>query len=222
MSMKEITLKVKDINEYVYAEFGNTIANDGFRYKKTSNEFSSKNGDVVYLFNILLTAWSSSYSITVRLWITHNKVEDIFEAIVGKWRHRLTFSQTIERIYYSPDGRKIIKGEGLVILLVRNEDVNSLIETLKNYYNNIAKPYFDRFKTLDDFDDFINNPPFFEYSPAYVGSNTDERCMKGLITAKLVNNPNYKQLVTIYDELINQTKSKESISNYKKVKAFLG
>jgi hypothetical protein len=76
---------------------------------------------------------------------------------------------------------------------------------------------------LEAFDDFINNPPF-EYSPAYVGSNTNERCMKGLIVAKLVNNPDYEKLVVIYDELIKKTLSDvqpDSIINYNKVKEYL-
>ena len=126
----------------------------------------------------------------------------------------------IERIFYSPDGRSIVKGESKSIWFVTNEDVSNSIETLKSYYIDIAKPYFSRFTTLEAFDDFINNPPF-EYSPAFVGCYTDERCMKGLIVAKLVNNPNYNSLVATYNELIKRTESNESINNYNKVKEYL-
>ena len=222
--MKEITLKVKDIKEYINADFGQMMAAEGFEYKKTSNEYCCKKGDCTYIYNMMLTAWSTSYSITVRLWISQGQIEDIYELILGKSRVKVTFDQDIlERLYYSPDGRKNGKGENLGIWLANNEDIYPTIETLKNYYHQIAKPYFDRFKTLEAFDDFINNPPF-EYSPAYVGTYTNERCMKGLIVAKLVNNSDYEKLEAIYDELIKRTLSDvqpDSIINYNKVKEYL-
>jgi len=221
--MKQITLKSKDIKERIMNDFGQFIAADGFIYKKTYNEFFCQKGDYTYIFNMLVTAWSNSYEIKVRLFISQKKIESIFESILGK-SHKLTMSQEmLERIYYSPDGRKIVKGDGLGIWLVKDGDIFNAIEVLKIYYKKIAKPYFERFATLEAFDDFINNPPF-EYSPAYVGANTNERCMKGLIVAKLVRNPNYENIVAIYDELIKATVSKvnhDSITNYNKVKDYL-
>ena len=45
--------------------------------------------------------------------------------------------------------------------------------------------------------------------------------MKGLIVARLVNNPSYENLVTTYDEAIKETMNTESIENYYKVKEYL-
>jgi hypothetical protein len=222
--MKDITLKVKDIKEYILTNFGTQIVSDGFLYKKADNEFFYVKGDYTYIFNILLSSWSNSYSLSVRLFISQKKIESIYESILGK-SHKLTLNQNmIERIYYSPDGRTVVKGDSMAIWLTRNEDLYNVIDILKIYYNSIAKPYFEQFSTLEDIDNFINNPPF-DYSPAYVGSNTDERCMKGLIVAKLVNNPNYERLVAIYDEINKKTLSEvnpDSITNYNKVKEYLG
>lgn len=218
--MKEITFKPKDIKHHIVEHFGPLMTTEGYIYKKTDNQFICHRGNYTYIFNMLLTAWNLSYSLSIRLWISQKQIEDIYESIVGK-SHGLTFGEEhIERIYYSPDGREIVKGDGLGIWLVNDEDVYNSTETLKTYYYKIAKPYFNKFTTLEAIDDFINNPPF-EYSPAYVGAFLDDRCMKGLIAAKLVNNPNYKQLVGIYDELIKETESEESINNYRKVKSFL-
>jgi hypothetical protein len=81
--MKEITLKAKDIKEYVNANFGAMMAANGFDYKKTNNEYFYRNGDYIYRFNMLLTSWGSSYSITVRLGITQTQIEHIYESILG-------------------------------------------------------------------------------------------------------------------------------------------
>jgi hypothetical protein len=66
----------------------------------------------------------------------------------------------------------------------------------------------------------MNNAPF-EHCPADVGSGFDGRCMKGLIVARLVNNPKYDDLVAIYDEEIKGTMNAESIENYYKVRDYL-
>jgi hypothetical protein len=141
------------------------------------------------------------------------------ETIIGKLRYRKTIGQEIGRIYKSPDGRAVVNGD-MTIWLRQNEDVESAIETLEWYYNDIAKPYFERYDTLDAIDDIINNPPF-DHCPAHVGGNFDERCMKGLIVARLVDNPNYDQLVATYDEAIKETENSMSIENYHKVREYL-
>ena len=68
--------------------------------------------------------------------------------------------------------------------------------------------------------DIINNPPF-NHCPAYVGGNFDNRCMKGLIVARLADNPKYNELVEIYDEAIKETMNEMSIENYYKVREYL-
>jgi len=222
--MKDMTLKIADLKEYISTDFGKTVIDDGFVYKKAANDFVRINGDFKYIINIWPVAWSSSYSVHFKLRVSQKKIEDILEAIIGKLWHRITFdAEELERIYYSPDGRKVVKGPSLGIWMVSDEDIYTKLQVLKTYYTEIAKPYFASFTTLEAIDDYMNNPPF-EYSPAYVGANTNERCMKGLIVAKLVNNPKYEHLVTIYDELIKKTLSEvqpDSIINYNKVKEYL-
>jgi hypothetical protein len=219
-----MNLRIDDIKKFIQNDFGSYIIDDGFVYKKTANEFIKIVGDFNYIINIWPVSWSSSYSVDMKLRISQRRVEDILEKILGKQRHRLTFSQDmLERIYYSPDGRKIVKGEGLGLWLYTDDDVYTQLQSLKIYYDNIAKPYFSKFADIDAMDDFINNPPF-EHSPAYVGAHTNERCMKGLIIAKLVGNPTYDKLIGIYDEVIKRTLSDvqpDSITNYDKVKEFL-
>lgn len=221
--MEKISFKAQEIKEYIANNLSPVLAKDGFQYKKNRNEFIYQKGDFKYVYNMLLTAWTNSYSLSVRLFIGQKKIEDIYKIILGV-NDDLTFYQDmIERIYYTPDGRKIVKGEDLGIWLTQNDDLSKSIEILETYYEKVAKSYFSTFTTIEAFDSFMNNPPF-EYSPAYVGSNTNERCMKGLIVAKLVNNPNYNQLVGIYDELIKKTVSDvqpDSEVNYNKVKEYL-
>jgi hypothetical protein len=214
-----MNFKSKEIKESISKELGSFLSQDNFVYKKTSNEFVSEVNEFSFIFNILLTAWSDHYSLDVRLYISHKKVEMIFEEILGKKSYKLTIGDDIERIFKSPDGKLVVQGN-MSILLLQSEDIEAAIETLKGYYVNIAKPYFKRYHSLDAIHDIINNPPF-EHCPAHVGGRLDHRCMKGLIIARLVNSSDYEQLVMTYDEAIKRTMNQDSIENYYKVREYL-
>lgn len=214
-----MTLKANEIKERIATELGGKLSKNELVYNKKMNEFRCSTGEYTYIFNIDQVVWSSSYSLHVRLYISQKKIEAILEKIIGKLRHKLTLGQEIERIYKSPDGREVVKGN-LSVWLRQDEDVDAAVETLEWYYNEIAKPYFVKYNTLEAIDDIMNNPPF-DHCPADVGGNFDNRCMKGLIVARLVDNPNYEKLVTIYDEAIKETMNAESIENYYKVREYL-
>ncbi len=216
--MKILTLKAKQIKELIAFGLTDLFEKDGFVYKKTINQFEKKEDDYTSIFNILQTAWSNHISISIRLYISQKQIENIYEKIVGK-SHKLSIGNTIDTIYASPDGRKVVNGD-LSINIYFDDDVEAAVESLENYYNTIAKPYFEKYQTLNAIDDILNNPPF-EHSPANAGLGLDERCMKGLIVARLVDNPNYEKLVNTYDEAIKRTMNEESIGNYQKVKEYL-
>lgn len=209
---------IKEIRSDVASQLMRKLSPMGFEYKKSDNEFFLKQNDWTFIFNMLLTKWSDSVSLEVRLFISQKKIEDIYETVLGK-SHRLTLGNTIQRIYKSPDGRQVVNGN-MDIVMSDNEDILAAVESLEGYYENIAKPYYERYKSLEAIDDIINKPPF-EHCPAHVGGRFDNRCMKGLIVARLVNNPKYEHLVTLYDEAIKMTMDSESIESYYKVKNYL-
>lgn len=217
--MNLMTLKANDIKEKIALQLAEKLSKDAFVYKKTTNEFRCQKEGFTYIFNIEQVAWSNSHSLDVHLYVSQKQIEAILESIIGKQRHKITLGQELGRIYKSPDGREVINGN-LSIWVRQDEDVEAAVETLEWYYNDIAKPYFERYNTLEAIDDVINNPPF-EHCPAHVGGNFDERCMKGLIVARLVDNPNYEKLAAIYDEVIKETMNVVSIENYHKVREYL-
>jgi len=217
--MKLITLKANEIKEIISLQLLEVLSDDGFVYKKTMNEFRKTVQGFTYTFNIDQVAWSTTFSLNVRLYISQKQIESILERIIGKQRHKITMGGDIGRIYKTTDGREIINGD-LSIWLRQDEDLEAAFESLKWYYKAIAKPYFGRYDNLIAVDDIINNPPF-EHCPAHVAGNFYERCMKGLIVARLVNNPDYEKLAAIYDEEIKGTMSEEFIGEYHKVRDYL-
>lgn len=214
-----MNLKSKDIKERIAGEFGTFLSANNFLYKKRNNEFVREENEFSNIFNMLLTAWSDHYSLDVRLYISHKKVEKIFEVILGTKSYKLTVGDDIGRIFNSPDGKQVVQGN-MTIVLEQIEDLGASVETLKGFYSNIAKSYYERYSSLLALHNLINSPPF-EHCPAHVGGRLDHRCMKGLIIARLVNSLNYEQLVTTYDEAIKRTMNQDSIDNYYNVKEYL-
>ncbi len=217
--MGTLTIKAKDLKEIMANKFGEIVSKDNFVYNKSMNEFRRRNGEFIYIFNIEQVAWSSSFSFHIKLYVSQRRISEIIEKILGKQRHKITIGCDIERIYKSPDGRQVINGN-LSIWIREDKDVEAAIESLQWYYQDIAKPYFERYQTLESIDDIINNPPF-DHTPAHVGGMFFERCIKGLIVARLVNNPKYDELISIYDEEIKGTVNEEFIEAYNKAKEFL-
>lgn len=216
--MKLLTIKAKDLKEAIASGLEGFFLRDGFSYKKGINQFEKLNGSCISIFNILITAWTKHFSLDVRLYISQKEIEKVYESIIGK-SHKLTIGNTINRIYASNNGREVVNAD-LCINLYFDDDIEAAVESLEDYYTAIAKPYFAKYQDLKSIDEIINNPPF-EYSPADVGVGLEERCTKGLIVARLVDNPSYEQLVASYDEVIKLTMNEESIENYYKVREYL-
>lgn len=212
-------MKAQEVKDNIAAGLTSKMILEGFTYKKSSNEYKRINGDYTYFFRIEQLLWSDHYSIMVHLEISQKKIEAIVEKILGKQRHKFTMGAEIGRIKLSPDGRKIVNGD-LGFILLFEADIDAAIETLYEYYTDIAKPYFSKYSALTAIDDIFNNEPF-EYCPAHVGGMFYERCLKGLIVAKLADNPRYGELVTIYDEEIKETFNDDFIAAYSKVRDYL-
>lgn len=213
-----MNLKSNGLKEKIALGVSKELITGGFIYKKAKNEFILSRLGLSFIFNILQTAWSNHFTLSLRLYISHTPVEAVYKNILGH-SDGLTIGNTLERISKSPDGKQIVNGS-MFITIYQELDIEPAIETLIHYYNEFAKPYYLRYQTLEALDDIINNPPF-DYCPAHVGGGFADRCMKGLIVARLVKNLNYENLVQTYDEAIKETMNSESIENYYKVREYL-
>jgi len=221
--MGVITFKSSELKNKIEVELSSTVfIKDGFTYRKSDNSFICKEGDNLDIFNMELLFWGGHFTLDVELYISQKKVEAIYKKILDKSDDNTTMGNNIGRIYSSSDGRQVVASSygNLTIRIRQNEDIEAAVESLTWYYRDIAKPYFQRYKKLEAIDDIFNSPPF-ENLPAHAQINLDKKCMKGLIIAKLIDNPRYNELVAIYDKQINELKNEESLVNYVRVKDYL-
>lgn len=215
-------LKAQEIKDKISAELNLKLITEGFVYKKSSNEFKRSDINHTYFFCIDQLAWSDHFSINVRLYISEKRIENILEKILGKRRHQFTLGGDIATIKFSPDGKEVVN-QTLSIIVLFEKDIDAAVESLYHYYSSIAKPFFDKYITLKSINDIINDEPY-NHIPAHFAGNFDDRCMKGLIVAKLLKSPYYDELVAIYDEEMKETFKdfrQEAIEDYNRVKSFL-
>jgi hypothetical protein len=215
-------LKIHEIKNRISSELNSKFIQDGFKYIKSSNEFKCIVGHYTYFFSIDVLAWSDHYSVNVRLYVSEDRIEDVLEKILGKQRHRLTMGGDIGRIRFSPDGREVVN-MSLSFILLFEKDISAAIETLYQYYLDIAKPFYTRYNSIETIDAIFNKEPF-DIVPAHVHGTFDSRAMKGLILAKLVKNPRYGELIAIYNKQMPEIFKdfrQEAVENYYLVRDYL-
>jgi hypothetical protein len=216
--MKLIPMRKGDIEERIVKQISDKLTREGYVYKKSNNWFIYNKGDFEYIIYILLHSRRGHYAIELFLFIRQKKVEQILRKIIGSTTN-ITMGNTLGVIYNTSDGKQV-KHNLMEILLLEEADIDAAAETIEKLYESIMKRYFKKYENLESINNIMNNPPF-DYNPANVGGMFDERCMRGLIIAKLINNPKYDQLVEKYDEAIKETMNQESIDNYNEVKNYL-
>jgi hypothetical protein len=215
--MKEITYKSKEIKERIFSSIMNEYLKSGFYLKKSRDEFVLTKDGYSNIIHFRFTAWSLFHSLDIALYISVHSVEKMLKSITGESTN-ITMGNDISYIYNSPNGREIIH-RVMAIDIRQNEDVDAAAETAIIYLNKIAIPYFNLYNNLYEINNIFNRPPF-DYIPANLGGSLDDRCMRGLIIAKMVNSPDLEFLVNTYNNLIKRTPP-GSISQYVHVRDYL-
>jgi hypothetical protein len=89
---------------------------------------------------------------------------------------------------------------------------------LVQIFFDIALPFYKKYSNLLVIDSLFNDPPYNEM-PVLVQRTGGDRCMKGLIMAKLVERENYFELVKSFDDFIDNNRN--FLFQYNTVKKYL-
>lgn len=111
----------------------------------------------------------------------------------------ITIGNSIAELRANPDGiaRKI--NLSLDLIVFEEEHIQSVVRELINQFKEVALPYFLANSTVKKVDELLNKHPR-EYSVHMI--NDLFRFVKGLIAAKLNNNPRLDELFALYSNLI--------------------
>ncbi|MBK8811929.1 MAG: hypothetical protein IPN69_14530 [Acidobacteria bacterium] len=168
---------------------GEKLGESGFRLLRLLNSFIKK-GEPKQIYTLYFTDRYEGYEVDPVFGLRFEEVENLFHRVSGfeekykKDTHTVTVS--IENLTKNPDfGNLFIK---------RNGPIDEMFDILYRAFVEFGLPFFDANRTLSDVDRLINSRP----EPISIYGFEDYMCYRGIVVAKLADNPRYAELVEIY------------------------
>lgn len=214
-------MEKKLVLESFYNQIGVYLADKNFKIS-TSSSIAKKNtnyGFASLFFDV--NDMVDSYSITTRLRIRNNIIQEIRGEINPRLKNRKetstvlhTISSVLER-YNRLDLEYEIYDPGN---LVNEKTLIPYIEAFKKFMNEVGFQFLARFKEMKDFDEWFNTPVLENTFNFNYSATNDSVC--GIIAAKLSGNPQYEE---IYSKWITGIlpKAIETLKELNDAKAYL-
>lgn len=214
MTQKEVLRKLVDSlsNEMKVYDFEPSYKEQGF-IRKTNN--------AIFLYQFLIYSRTiiktgkKGYLIEPYIWINVKEIEKIYREItlnkvIKSDTDFKTIGNSVAGILANPDGLYKNRNKSLDLFVFEEKHMAHVGVELFKRFKGVALPYFLNNGNVPTVDKLINTKPN-EYKVHT--QNDNHRIIKGIIAAKLNNNPSLNELIDIYYE---QLLERDMLSNTKK------
>ena len=181
----------QQIVETIIVAVAREIASDGFEFDVTSSCFVRQVGVFRHVFQVAFMEKYGRLVCKPDVGVRSDRIEEIF--------HRTSEFSDVDAINTSTIGvsvKLLSRSSDYDVSVAGAGDVDQAVRTLLRAFRSIAVPYFDEFGSLEGIDRALNSNPA-ERCVHMV--NERARCSKGLIAAKLLDRPDYEQLLQLYN-----------------------
>jgi len=136
------------------------------------------------------------------------KIEKLIESITGKFDY--TIRLPLQFTSLDEDSFEIVN-PSKQIHISSDEQTKELSNLVRLFFNKEALPFFNRFETLSDIEDWLNRNEVNKHS-ALLSVNNNSMMLRKLIILKEVNALEFKELYDRYKNfLINKNKAGEKV-----------
>ena len=192
--LKEVSLRLTENLNPIFEE-------QGFQLKKSEKyHFIRKEEGNAHIFDLSFYNKSKGILIKPELRIKNKEIEDIYKAnteIKGR-PYKTLGNHLLEIARYIDHGEETGNTNAGQRWIVQNDEhLEKLISVIPDYLFEIMLPYFDSCSSVSKVDELLNKHPTELSVHHYLFPS---RANVAIIAAKLNNNPNYTDLVDIYDE----------------------
>ncbi len=184
----------------------------GFKLNKSSGEFTKKNKDGWYKYQIVFLNRNGGWELKPSLLLRFDIVEDIFHKTSGfEERYKKgtpTIGTSIED--YQTDNNNYR------FYLTDENQIDAIEQNLFLLFKKIALPFYEKFNSLEKVDKALNNDleDTSLTGDIFKGS-------KSLIVAKLIGRDNYKELEDFYLQYYKEFANGFYFPDFKKLTKFL-
>jgi len=192
----------KVLLETFYEQVANFLCDYGFKLNKSQSQAKRK---AKYGFDTLFFDVNDmvyDYSIITGLRIRNDDIQSIRGEIDPRYKNRKEAPTVIETVfsvlerYDRTDLDYEIKNPGN---LVNEKTLQPYLVAFKSFMMEIGFDFFQSFKSIDDFDNWFNEPVLSGSYDFERGSILNSS-ISGIIAAKLSNNPRYEEICSMWIE----------------------
>ena len=203
MTQKETTRKLLNLLATELEPFN-------FRMNLKEQGFIRKDEQAIYFYYFLVYSMTNiktgkkGFQIEPYADINIPQIESYYKKITvnnelkSDW-HFITAGNSIANLRANPDGVNRKMNQSLDLFVFEEEHLRPLAIEIIKQFKQVALPYFLANNTVRKIDELLNKHPE-EYNVNMV--NDLFRFIKGLIAAKINNNPKFNELLSTYSHLI--------------------
>lgn len=205
MTQKQVLRKIIDLisNEMISLGFETSYKEQGF-IKKTS--------DAIFIYQLLIydrtniQTGQKGFLIEPYIWLGLREIEKYYKEITLNTELKrdidfITIGNSIASLLANPGGIYKVRNQSLDLFVFEEQNIIYVARQVLQKFKEVALPYILNNANLNSIDLIINSNPD-EYKVHT--RNDNYRIIKGLIAAKLNKNPNFKELIGIYDKQIEE------------------
>jgi len=172
---------------------------NNFKLKKRSREFKREDQNISQIVDFYFVKQASLIKIKPEIRIKVKEIEDIYRAITSKENRpfRTLGNHLFEIIRYVDNGEETGKKNVYDWSVESKQDLEKLIKVIPEYLEETILPYFEENSSLARVDYLLNKYPRELSVHNYL---YPLRVNLAIIAAKLNNNSKYEDLISIYEE----------------------
>lgn len=193
-------MKIKEVSEQISAGLIESFQKHGFKYRKTNTDFIRKGDQADHVFKMFYYKEDDG-TITIKpeIIIHVHSIEDVYRSVSESNENPyLTLGNYLSEIAeYNGDEVNFRKRPIKYWLIEDENDIEYLVKIIPKYLKEDMLPYFEENSTIKRVDELLNKYPEKMTVHNYI---YPDRVNIAIIAAKLNNNPNYEELVDIYEK----------------------
>lgn len=188
-------MKINELKISFQNKLDSSFAEKGYKLRKANFEYIRRIGDITFIFGIGIHAKTDWFLITPSAFVGVSQINKKFNEILGR-KIQVTGSTCgfgIGNICNHQRGRYSID---------RENDINHVVDLIWLDFTEIALPFFENASSLEAIDKYMN-----AIDEKRIPASSVSGACKGLIVAKLVNNPKFFELADIYYDFWSKAQS---------------
>ena len=206
-------MKVQQVKKFIEERLIEKISSYGFKLKKSDGYFfvrKTKFGSQIIGGGV--RNYDPEFHTSCSVGIRFDEVEEIYSLIIGTSPRIALQSLTLGKAY-----SEYLNVNNFSFTIIKEEDVNKWVDEIVLFLDQFGFEFFDKYYSLADLDILFNNDIKHQMAGGFRYDELNRAC-RGIIIAKLVNNPSYDEIIIKYRKIISEHSLKE---NFEKVITFL-